>query len=553
MHSPLAQQSASRSPQSSVVSPDFLEQRIGLHEIIEFFRRHAVLMGICVLGGIGLGLIYIIFATPVYIATAQILISPKTTPIISQATDAGMTQYTIDSSQIESQIEILRSDRISMAVVEGQRLFDAPDFRDTGPGFVSGAIGAVTATLRHVFEPTAIDAKHAVPGGADQPDIGTSRLLSDFNQRLSVRRVGQSYVLSIGFSSSDPGQSARITNAVAAAYVRQQLGAKLEASLRGGEILRGKIDDLQQQVEAASRSIVSGTFALDHFPVGDAQIITPASIPLGKASPKTGLSLMLSAAFGAFAGILLATLRQSLDRSIRQSKHIESDTGFWVLGTLVKVRRERSRLGMLTQVVSQPGSLFSEHIRSIKVSIDLASAIAPIQCLGITSCFPGAGKSTLASNLADLYALIGLRAMVIDCDLRSGMRLSAGEVVEHRSRLLDMTPARQSTGSDVLDLMLMVEKAGLSSFDAIGSAQTRHVIQALRKSYDVILIDLPALSIACDARALGSQLDGILIVAEYGRTPRDSLANAFHTLERSDARIVGCVLNKTPAPGPRSF
>jgi succinoglycan biosynthesis transport protein ExoP len=72
----------------------------------------------------------------------------------------------------------------------------------------------------------------------------------------------------------------------------------------------------------------------------------------------------------------------------------------------------------------------------------------------------------------------------------------------------------------------------------------QRTLHQLRQSFETILVDLPALTSAVDARAIGPLLDGCLLVVEWGRTPIESLREAVELLRASRIRLLGTVLNK---------
>ena len=58
------------------------------------------------------------------------------------------------------------------------------------------------------------------------------------------------------------------------------------------------------------------------------------------------------------------------------------------------------------------------------------------------------------------------------------------------------------------------------------------------------MIDGPPLLPVVDALALATVADKILVVVEWGHTPRSSISEAFRVLGREANRVAGVVLNK---------
>src|ERR1700679_291843 len=68
-------------------------------------------------------ILYLIFATRIYMATASVLIDVKPDPV-STLLYGGATP-----AQVNSQIEIIHSDRVAQRVVQNLKLADAADLR----------------------------------------------------------------------------------------------------------------------------------------------------------------------------------------------------------------------------------------------------------------------------------------------------------------------------------------------------------------------------------------------------------------------------------------
>lgn len=75
-------------------------------------------------------------------------------------------------------------------------------------------------------------------------------------------------------------------------------------------------------------------------------------------------------------------------------------------------------------------------------------------------------------------------------------------------------------------------------------------VDALRVSFDNILIDCGPLHESADAAVLASNVDGVVIVVEAGRSRRDQIVNAQRTIEQAGGKFLGFVLNKRRYPVP---
>jgi Mrp family chromosome partitioning ATPase len=77
-----------------------------------------------------------------------------------------------------------------------------------------------------------------------------------------------------------------------------------------------------------------------------------------------------------------------------------------------------------------------------------------------------------------------------------------------------------------------------------------NAVDALRVSFDNILIDCRSLKLSSEAAVLGSSVDGVAVVVAAGQTRHDEILNAQRTIEQAGGKFLGFVLNKRRYPVP---
>ena len=148
----------------------------------------------------------------------------------------------VDAGIVQTEVEILKSPKISLSVINELRLTEDPEF-------VSGGSGPLSVLRKLIFGAPETNE-------AASEDQLTRRVLAAFDSRRIVSRVGTTYVMEIGFRSLDPEKSAKISNAIASAYIADQLDAKYQATRRATIWLQDRIKELRSQVSAADRAVV---------------------------------------------------------------------------------------------------------------------------------------------------------------------------------------------------------------------------------------------------------------------------------------------------------
>ncbi len=210
--------------------------------VLDFIRRQYRIIALAAAVAIALGLIYLATARPSYTATATMLIDTKKIQLFQQ--QSMFNDIPIDSGSVESQVEILKSETIALAVIKKLHLTDDPEFVGPSGGLVGTLLGAVTGLFVSDRQP---NSEFAL----------TREAVNAFESRLSVRRVGLTYVILVAFQSFSPDRAAQIANEVADAYINDQLEAKYESARRAGTWLQARLRELREQASTAERLVVA--------------------------------------------------------------------------------------------------------------------------------------------------------------------------------------------------------------------------------------------------------------------------------------------------------
>jgi succinoglycan biosynthesis transport protein ExoP len=304
------------------------------------------------------------------------------------------------------------------------------------------------------------------------------------------------------------------------------------------------------------------------IPVSEARQITRATRPPAKSSPKTPLVLALASLGGLIVGVGFGLLREIGDRVFRTTSQVREllETECLTVVPLVKGLRKRvatSRsAGSVDRTISTdvapmrmmsdaPFSRFAESIRALKVAVDLGKLTKKNQIIAITSSLPNEGKSTVAMTLAQIIAISGGRALLVDADLRNpslSRQLSVGassgliEVVSGDAKLDDVTWSDPTTGLCFLPSVYAGRLA--NSSDILACEATKRIFDNLREEYDYVIVDVSPLAPIVDVRAMTHLVDSFVFVIEWGRTKIDLVEHSFITAKGVYESLLGVVLNK---------
>ncbi|MDD1519189.1 MULTISPECIES: polysaccharide biosynthesis tyrosine autokinase [Bradyrhizobium] len=697
-----------------------------LTSYLDIVRRQFPTMIAIVSACVILALLYLFTAAPLFTSTASMVIDTRKVQLFQQQSMLG--DVTIDSATVETQVEILKSENISLAVIRDLHLTEDPEFTGSGAGLLGAIMSPVTGLFSSASAPSEFELRR--------------KALERFASNRTIKRLGLTYVMEISFTSRDPQKAERIANAIADAYIVDQLEAKYQATRRASVWLQDRIKELRTQASVAQKAVVdfkiannivdSGgrlmneqqlaevnsqlvmahaataeakarldrmndivkqgipdanvgdalkndtivklrgqyvdmaskesiwamKYGADHlaavnlrrqmaeikkniqdelkriqesyksdydiaqtredaiksslasvvsesqltnqaqiqlrelesnaqsyqamydnflqrymesvqqqsFPITEARIISAATPPLAKSSPKSSIILIAALVAGLVLGFGAAIAREVTDNVFRTTRQVEETLGTSCIAMLPALRNaaplssvpykfarktDDPQSDLLRYVVDNPLSRFSEAIRSLKVAVDFNSIVRENRLLAVTSTLPNEGKSTLSTNLAQLMAHGGARVILIDADLRNPS-LSRELVPDAQAGLVDVVAQREQLENVLVidpETKLAILPAGATSTllhtnEVLGSKPMRELMGFLRSKFDYVVLDMPPMAPVVDARVTSSYVDGYIYVVEWGKTNKNVVLHNLRSAPEVKNKLLGVVLNK---------
>ncbi|HVY20041.1 MAG TPA: exopolysaccharide transport family protein [Bauldia sp.] len=175
---------------------------------------------------------------PVYKSETTLIIQSGETSLTAPTQTAADTTTSLDQQAITSQVQIIRSRDLALAVARKLDLIHKSEFDPKANPSV------VTRLLRMI--------------GLAKPDTTVAtedRVLDAYFDKLSVYAVDNSRVIGIDFSSTDPQLAADVANAIANEYLSRQKAARRDTTADAAQWLSDQIVDLRNKVQAAEAKV----------------------------------------------------------------------------------------------------------------------------------------------------------------------------------------------------------------------------------------------------------------------------------------------------------
>ena len=345
---------------------------------------------------------------------------------------------------------------------------------------------------------------------------------------ISADAVESTEIVRITITSPDPNEAEKLANAIAA-------------------ILPTHIN-----------RIIDGT---------SARIVETADVAQRPSSPNYMQNTVLGFVISLVLMLAIVLLREIFDTTVRSEEDVDVSVDKPILGLVPDMlSQSKGGYGKKNVIESAKAGAYGKKTVGPQLSFAAAEAYKLLRTklqfsftdeekchiVGVSSSMAGEGKSLTSVNLAYSLSQMGLRVLLIDCDMR-------------RPSLADKLPVQKYPGlSDYLSGQTsaehLIQLCGIKDeenafhvisagrlppnpMELLGSNKMERTLNQLRANYDYILLDLPPVCEVGDALVIAKMTDGTLLVVRQDYCNRRALRATIRQFNFVGAKILGVVLN----------
>ncbi|MEM7665224.1 MAG: polysaccharide biosynthesis tyrosine autokinase [Pseudomonadota bacterium] len=277
---------------------------------------------------------------------------------------------------------------------------------------------------------------------------------------------------------------------------------------------------------------------------GQLSKLDPATVPGAPFSPNLIRNMTLALVFGIAMAGGLAVLRETFDDRIRSLEEVEDKVGLPLLGHTPFVESRD-----LEQEETNRFSALMEAYASIRSAIDF-SLPRNQNVIQLTSSQASEGKSTTAVILAELFASLGRKTLLIDADLRRPSVARLLDIEDPQAGLVEVVLGHTDLQSAVVKgihenlEILPIGSISPNPTEVLASPQMREFIEKNRQEYSLIIFDsCPVMGLA-DAPLLARLVDSTIFVLEANKVHFGQAKAAIRRVRTSGGNILGVILTK---------
>ena len=164
---------------------------------------------------------------------------------------------------------------------------------------------------------------------------------------------------------------------------------------------------------------------------------------------------------------------------------------------------------------------------------------------------PNEGKTTVVRSIGRMSAMSGSKTIIVDCDLRL-RQLSLGfeevqypsvglvKFLQGKAKLNEIIIKDNKSDCD----FILTRNDENSKLDLFNTPQFTKMLDRLRKTYDLIILDTAPILMVSETRTICKSADSVVMVSRWRRTKADAVRRAALILRKFDANIIGLVLTR---------
>ena len=338
--------------------------------------------------------------------------------------------------------------------------------------------------------------------------------------------------------------------------------AELNAQISNLSTVTRQYNSIQRNLEIASDNLNQFLTKREALRIDAAQRRTPWEMLTMPTPPEATVSnaklyLALGTLLGLTLGVGLSLFLDRLDDKIHTVNDLKEVSLAPILGRIPYsrqlenrlVRSESNKKVFLPYISEQDFQPFLESFTRLATNIQLNNPDNPIKTITVSSAMPNVGKSTISYHLAQAYAAMGQRTLLVDTDLRrpslhrfSGTENENGlsDYISGRAELADIIVAMPNDNN-----LFLVPSGSLPPDPTrILSAKRMEIFfQSIYAEFDMVICDTPPLLGFADSFMVARRTQGILLTTRLNQVKFSHLTSAFEEMQTANVSVIGMVAN----------
>ena len=235
-----------------------------------------------------------------------------------------------------------------------------------------------------------------------------------------------------------------------------------------------------------------------------------------------------------------------MHNEVTSLEEVEKHTNASRLGIIPKYKY-KIPVSMLL-VDKNPKSIISEAFRSVRTNLQFISNNPGPKVIAVTSTISGEGKTFIAINLGGVIAFSGKKVIVLDLDMRKP-KIHLGFNAENTRGMSTLLIGKDTMANcinhSILENLDFITAGPIppNPSELIISTAMNELIDTLKKTYDIIIIDTPPVGIVTDGTPIIQAADYPIYILRANYSKKLFLRNINKLMEENNVKHLSVILN----------
>jgi receptor protein-tyrosine kinase len=217
--------------------------------------------------------------------------------------------------------------------------------------------------------------------------------------------------------------------------------------------------------------------------------------------------------------------------------------------TALTVRQGVARLSSELLHARDADHARSEKIRALRTDLMLLNDSAQRgNVFALVSPGRGEGRSQLCAELAMAFAQLGRRTLLVDADLRHPRQhvLFTADNQWGLAQALSLGESPYLHAVEGLPELAVLTSGAIppNPLELVSNRRFERLVTELRRQYDFIVIDTPAVALYADALQIATVAQRVVMVSRTQATSFSAMKDTLRRLAVTESKILGAVINK---------
>lgn len=231
---------------------------------------------------------------------------------------------------------------------------------------------------------------------------------------------------------------------------------------------------------------------------------------------------------------------------------IEENTEIKVIGKFKKEKKNKKVIDYFMHDTSNLNTL-----NKMAITIQKANKGQRVKSILVTGTGIGAGSTYVTTNLANTYAKLGYRVLVIDAN-KNGIQHKIFNRNLNKG-FSDLMLRMQNANAEHVNMDEYISKTPIAGISVMAygeekltektliSERSMQIFEQVANGFDVVMIDAPSMKKDIITLILATFADSFVLVADTEKTKLDDIKEVKESLQNVDLKVNGIVLNKVEA------